>query len=101
MCATVAFGMGIDCPGIRQIIHWGTPEDADLYVQELGRAGRDGNQALAILIKTRRNYHKIDNSMIAYKIMKLFAEGIHCTEIWITTKIKFLHHITYVGIYMH
>ena len=65
VCATLAFGMGIDCPDIRQVIHWGTPEDADLYVQEIGHAGRDGNQALAILIKRRRNYHKIDNSMIA------------------------------------
>ena len=59
VCATVAFGMGIDCPDIRQVIHCGTPEDADLYVQEIGRAGRDGNQALGLLIKTRRSYHKI------------------------------------------
>ena len=67
VCATVAFGMGIDCPDIRQVIHWGTPEDADLYVQEIGRAGRDGNQALRLLIKTRRSYHKINNSMIAFQ----------------------------------
>ena len=67
VCATVAFGMGIDCPDIRQVIHWGAPEDADLYVQEIGRAGRDGNQALGLLIKTRRNYHKISNTMIAYQ----------------------------------
>ena len=40
--ATVAFGMGLDCPCVRQIIHWGPSQDVDMYVQERGRAGRDG-----------------------------------------------------------
>lgn len=49
LVATVAFGMGIDCPNIRRIIHWGCPEDVETYMQETGRAGRDGLPATAKL----------------------------------------------------
>ena len=34
--ATVAFGLGLDCPCVREIIHWGPSEDIDMYVQEVG-----------------------------------------------------------------
>ena len=47
--ATIAFGMGLDCPDVRRIIHWGPPSDVESYIQEVGRAGRDGLEAAAIL----------------------------------------------------
>ncbi len=53
--ATVAFGMGIDCPDIRQIIHWGVPEDAEAYVQESGRGGRDNNVCHALLLYNKQD----------------------------------------------
>ena len=37
--AAMAFGMGLDCPNVRHIIHWGPPSDVGAYIQETGRAG--------------------------------------------------------------
>lgn len=47
---TVALSMGVDCPDVRQVIHWGIPSTIEKYVQEIGRAGRDNNLSQAILI---------------------------------------------------
>lgn len=79
MVATNAFGMGIDKPDVRIVIHLDLPDSPEAYFQEAGRAGRDGQKAYAVIL-----YAKSDKTTLSKRIADTFPDKDYikmCTSI--------------------
>ena len=77
MVATNAFGMGIDKPDVRVVVHYDCPDSLEAYFQEAGRAGRDGQPAQAILL-----YNNSDNGKLTKRIDDTFPPRDYIREVY-------------------
>ncbi len=77
MVATNAFGMGIDKPDVRMVIHYEMPDSPEAYYQEAGRAGRDGLTAYAVLLYTPDDKRKLSRRVSDNYPDKEFIRGTY------------------------
>ena len=77
MVATNAFGMGIDKPDVRLVIHYDSPDSIEAYFQEAGRAGRDGQPARAILL-----FNGSDNGKLSKRVDDTFPPREYIKEVY-------------------
>lgn len=77
MVATNAFGMGIDKPNVRIVLHMDLPDSPEAYFQEAGRAGRDGEKAYAVIL-----YSKSDRTTLHKRIVDTFPDKEYIKNVY-------------------
>jgi ATP-dependent DNA helicase RecQ len=90
ICATIAFGMGIDKGNVRWVIHYNLPKNIEGYYQEIGRGGRDGAPAHALLLYSYADVAQLEKMLLEappqvaqlnrakLERMRQYAEAAHC-----------------------